>query len=43
MTDIENMALKENKHLDLYLQENPEYYTDDGLVYYEDFKKQYNV
>lgn len=37
VSDLENLALKEKKHLDLWLEENPEFYSEDGIIYYEDF------
>ena len=39
VSDLENLALREKKHLDEWLQENPEYVTKDGVIYYEEFKK----
>lgn len=39
VSDLKLIALRERKHLDSWLKENPEYVTKDGIVYYEEFKK----
>lgn len=39
VSDLERLALRERKHFDEWLEENPEYKTEDGVIYYEEFKK----